>query len=642
MKITKINIPSSVVDADGLKDIKMERLGNIIILAGKNGSGKTRIMNKIFNTLASKPKNNDIENAKSQINYQRELIKANETAISNWQLQLNSVIEQELIKNLNINIENCKNAITNSVSTISNYKRIIEWNLIETSELKDYYQAIHFVPKNLVLTDSSSISKDQINGYAESTNKIGVDHLPSGTFSKIQLIQERWFNATHQYNSIKEEEKQKAINDYERLKDIVNVFLNTQIGRAINGDATIFGFPLGKSNLSDGQKVLIQFCMAIYSQEIELKDFILFLDEPENHLHPSQIIEIIERIQKCATNGQIWIATHSIPLLAHFDPTSIWYVENGKVRYAGKIPEKVLQSLLGDEDEVARLQDFLSLPAQLASNRFAFECMFEPCAVETDSNDPQSRQIWRNLLELSNNGKLRILDYGVGKGRLISNIADLDHDNKEKLIEKIEYIAYDKFTEDKEHCKNALDKAFGESNNRYFNEMPELLCMYNKGSFDVIIMCNVLHEIDPKDWLKLFQPEGDISSLLNENGILLLVEDQQIPIGEKAYQKGFLVLDTLQLKELFKISESDTDFICKKYNGNERLKAHQIPKRLLIQINNESRTETLKSLRKMAREKILEIRSRESNYSNGKLHGFWTQQFANAQLNLAELDGINT
>src|SRR5207253_10002372 len=102
-------------------------------------------------------------------------------------------------------------------------------------------------------------------------------------------------------------------------------------------------------------------------------------------------------------------------------------------------------------------------------------------------------------------------------------------------------------------------KAYGKCDNKYFNDLNSLLSVYDKESFDVVIMCNVLHDLDPKDWLKLFQNQGIIANLLSDNGILLLVEDHQIPIGEIAYQKGFLVLDTPQLKELFKISEKETD-----------------------------------------------------------------------------------
>jgi predicted ATPase len=78
----------------------------------------------------------------------------------------------------------------------------------------------------------------------------------------------------------------------------------------------LFGFPLGQSNLSDGQKILLQLCLAIHCQQESLEDLVLFLDEPENHLHPSVIIETIERIKEEVSNGQIWISTHSIPLLS--------------------------------------------------------------------------------------------------------------------------------------------------------------------------------------------------------------------------------------------------------------------------------------------------------------------------------------
>ncbi len=392
---------------------------------------------------------------------------------------------------------------------------------------------------------------------------------------------------------------------------------------------------MGQSKLSDGQKILLQFCIAIYSQEVVLIDLILVMDEPENHLHPSVIIETIERIRRCVTNGQIWIATHSIPLLAHFDPSLIWYVENNKITHAGKIPEKVLQSLLGDESEIAKLQDFISLPAQYATNRFAFESLFEPSAVVTRSTDPQSLQIRNELVSLTTQGKLRVLDYGAGKGRIISNICDLDTEAQNNLIEKIEYIAFDKFPDDKEHCESALTRAYGNCDKLYFNDSNTLLSKYDECSFGVVIMCNVLHEIDPKDWLNLFRRDGEISRLLHEDGFLLLVEDQQIPTGEKAYQKGFLILDTPQLKALFKITENELGF--KTDDEREgRLKYHLIPKRCLIQIDENSRRTALQSISTLAKKRILEIREQEKNYQNGKLHGFWTQQFANAQLNIDE------
>ncbi|MBA3680735.1 MAG: AAA family ATPase [Bacteroidetes bacterium] len=639
MRITKIDIPKNHNYEDGLENIKMDKLSSIVLIAGKNGSGKTRLLNKIFKLLQIKPKDQQLKNIIAQLADLKTNLPIREQALLTHENHLNQINNSKNIieiNNVTRSISQQKTAIGNVKAQILSIERQLDWSYIITTELANYYPYIHFVPKSLALQDCNSFPKNQIINHAANINAVGIDLLPQGTFAKIQVIQDRWFNSTHHHSQSSEGEKKKAIEDYDKLKQIIEIFLNTSVGRTINDEATLFGFPMGQSNLSDGQKILLQFCLAIYSQETALKDLILVLDEPENYLHPSVIIETIERIQKCVSDGQIWIATHSIPLLAHFDPSLIWYVENGKITHAGKIPEKVLHSLLGDENEISKLQDFISLPSQYATSRYAFESLFEPLTVQTDLNDPQSFQIRADLLKLSSNGKLRVLDYGSGKGRLISNIVDLDESNQEKLIQNIDYIAYDKYKTDKEYCESALVKAYGNCDNRYFNDFNNLLAKYDKESFDVVIMCNVLHEIDPNEWLNLFKVDGIITSLLSEKGILLLIEDHQIPIGEKAYQKGFLVLDTPQLKDLFKITEKGIDFtFSEKKDG--RLKAHQIPKRCLLQIDEGSRLTAIKSLSELAKSKILETREMTRNYQNGKLHGFWTQQFANAQLNLSEL-----
>ncbi|MFC5196602.1 AAA family ATPase [Bizionia hallyeonensis] len=637
MRITKIDIPKSQDSNDGLESIKMDRLNKIVLIAGKNGAGKTRILNKIFNTFSLKPKESQVNQETKNLEIYKKQIPAYEQAIVGAEEQIKSMTEPAQITSLERDIANYKKQITDHQAYISNSEKVTNWNLIETSNKSENYSFVRFVPKSLDLKDCNTFPKSQIISYASTVDKVGVNSLPQGTYAKIQVIQDRWFNSTHQFSDTSEEEKEVAVQDYNRLKDIIKIFLNTEVTRTINDEATLFGFPMGQSNLSDGQKILLQFCLAIYSQQSSLSDLILVLDEPENHLHPSVIIETIERINNCVSNGQVWIATHSIPLLAHFEPSMLWYVDNNKISHAGKIPEKVLHSLLGNEEEVARLQDFISLPAQYATSRYAFESLFEPKAVLTGTNDTQSLQIRTDLLSLANDSKLRILDYGAGKGRLISNITDLDRENQIKLLDSIEYIAFDKYPDDKEYCESSLIKAYGNCEKRYYNDFNNLFSNYDKNSFDVIIMCNVLHEIDPKDWLSLFQEDGNISNCLKENGILLLVEDHQIPIGEKAYQKGFLVLDTPQLKDLFKITEKDSDFTFTDKRGDGRLKAHQIPKRCLIQIDEQTRLKAISSMSETAKEKILGIREMDKNFKNGKLHGFWTQQFANAQLNLSEL-----
>ncbi|GAB2648427.1 hypothetical protein GCM10027035_47680 [Emticicia sediminis] len=628
MRITSVNIPKNIEDNDGLEDIKMQKLQEIVLIAGKNGSGKSRILKKVFEKFTKKMRSSTFSSLNDSLDgIKRELSESNQRRLALE--KIDPVEYQEVISVINNKILELESSFRQI------HKALIE--NIKTDTLAEVYRHIYFVPKKLILSDSDDYTKKQLMISAENVNLVGIESLPEGVYAKIQVIQDRWWNSTHQNSNIEQHEKENAIDAYRNLEEMISIFLNTKITRNLLGQAQLFGFPLGQSKLSDGQIILLQFCLAIYSQGYLLNDLILVLDEPENHLHPSVIIETIERLQKHTTHGQIWIATHSIPLLAHFDPSLIWYVEDGKIEHAGKIPEKVLESLLGSEDEILKLQDFISLPAQLATSRYAVECLFEPKAVITGPNDPQSLQIKAEVLSLCKTDKLRILDYGAGKGRLISNITDLDENQDDKLISKIEYIAFDKFPDDKEICELALTKAYGDCKDKYFNNSTDLLSVYDEGSFDVIIMCNVLHEIDPKEWLRLFRKNGEISSLLSEKGILLLVEDHQIPIGEKAYQNGFIILDTPQIKDLFKIQEKEAGFKFSDAKGNGRLKAHQIPKSYLERIDENSRLKAIKSLSEIAKGNILNIRTKEKKYNNGKLHGFWTQQFANSNLVLSEL-----
>lgn len=642
MKIVKVNIPKS---DDGLENIKMERLGQIVILAGKNGSGKSRILTKIQDTLQKKMKKKDFDTLEKETNQFKQDLERHRQSLLKSEAENPS---ENLIKGLSAFSPQSLNYLTLEIKKLEDKIKANEdklsWNLVETSEMADVYPCFPFVPKTTDLVDSSSMNQHQMENASKSIDSVGTNNFREGTLSKIQIIQNHWFEATHPESKSSEEDKNNAINEYKNLKQIIKDVLNENIERNRQGIATLFGDPISKAKLSEGQKILLQFCVAIHSQGEKLKDLILILDEPENHLHPSAVIEILDRIRKCVTNGQIWIATHSIPLLAHFDPSEIWYVKEGNVKHAGRIPEEVLGSLLGDKDKVEKLQDFISLPAQFATARYAFECLIPPSVIHPSSQDPQLQQIRDKLKPLtSGNKKLRILDYGAGKGRLISNMSDLSYGAERCLINKIDYVAYNKPSEnlkcegqelkDEEYCKLAITKAYGSCENRYLDDLKPL----PDKSFDVVVMCNTLHEIPPTDWEGLFSENGEISRLLSDDGLLLLVEDHQIPTGEKAYENGFLVLDTPQLKILFNISDQDTVFECAeakedKFKG--RLKAHIISKECLTSIDKSSLLAALESMKDYSLKKVKEIREQEANYKNGKLHGFWSQQFVNAELNI--------
>jgi len=235
---------------------------------------------------------------------------------------------------------------------------------------------------------------------------------------------------------------------------------------------------------------LLQFCVAIHAQADRLSELIVLMDEPENHLHPGAMLDAIEAIRPALSNGQLWIATHSIPLLAAFEPDDIWWMEEGGVEHAGSIPEKVLHSLLGDEDRIGRLGDFLGLPAALAANHFARQCLIEPTVVTTGAGDPQTTQIAGLLGGLRLGERLRVLDFGAGRGRLVSALREW-FKTAEEFAARIDYRAFEPDPTHHIECENAIARAHGDASVRLFHEERDLRAALDAHSVDVVVMCNV-------------------------------------------------------------------------------------------------------------------------------------------------------
>lgn len=371
--------------------------------------------------------------------------------------------------------------------------------------------------------------------------------------------------------------------------------------------------------------------MAIHCQGGQLEKTILLLDEPENYIHPGAIIEVLEILKNKMPNGQIWIATHSVSILAHFvEQGSIWYMDKGQVRPAGKIQEKVLHGLLGNPERIARQIDFLEAPERIALLRYAGQCLSPPNVVMTGPKDPQVLQVRRVIDALyETHGMLKVLDFGAGKGRLLANLYE-DFEQSEQITSKIDYFALDKYPKDKEACEFQIQRAYGHSERKWFSSYSQLLESNNKGSFHVVIMCNVLHEINPTEWHHLFGPTGEITEILTSDGYLLLVEDHRIPIGENAHDYGFLVMDTCSIKDLFAVRGDESSIIADAALGG-RLKSHLIPKGSLSRYNDETQRSALRSHQNHARSEIVRMR-KDADSSEGRLFGFWVHQFANATM----------
>ena len=116
---------------------------------------------------------------------------------------------------------------------------------------------------------------------------------------------------------------------------------------------------------------------------------------------------------------------------------------------------------------------------------------------------------------------------------------------------------------------------------------------------------------------------------------MLIVEDEEIPVGEKAHTKGFIVFDTTELRTLFDI-KNDEEFLNSDQRNDGRLKAHVIEKDWLTRITPESKKGSLEDRKKRAVDEILKLRDEAPNYKNGRKHSFWVQQLAYTELALTE------
>ncbi len=107
------------------------------------------------------------------------------------------------------------------------------------------------------------------------------------------------------------------------------------------------------SGLSTGTKGLLLSMFPLF--ELDTKDSIILLDEPERSLFPDMQIDLITHYQNLAPEAQLIVATHSPFIAASFEPEErfiLYFDENGEVAVRRG------QSPIGDDPNDILRQDF--------------------------------------------------------------------------------------------------------------------------------------------------------------------------------------------------------------------------------------------------------------------------------------------
>ena len=236
MRIVKVDIPKDIVKW-GLKPIKMDRLGQIVLLAGKNGSGKSRVLRQLSSTISKKPVKSSIKNAENFIPiYKAEIAQLERD---------NNLSQQRQTRRQRIGTLPNKDLNRLRIADLEKQIKImqgdLEWNYVSTDILAENYSPINFVPKQVILQDTQELNRGRIYTEANLSTIVGTEDLWRATIPKIQLVQDRWWNATHQSMAVNKDEIDIATQDYSRLNALIKIFLDVELSRNLQGDAVLFG-----------------------------------------------------------------------------------------------------------------------------------------------------------------------------------------------------------------------------------------------------------------------------------------------------------------------------------------------------------------------------------------------------------------
>lgn len=344
----------------------------------------------------------------------------------------------------------------------------------------------------------------------------------------------------------------------------VNEFLQGQLGRKLiydQGSQVMISSRDGKrapmtladaiSEMSPGERSILYFALGILCVEADSdigQDFVLLLDEPENHLHPKALMSLIREAKNICEHRDhcyILVASHSVFLIPLFQFEQLILMRNGSIdRPTAGVYANAYNALIGDPAGDRGLQQMLSSISRWSFGDYLAQCLCPPTVSDrVKADDPELEKLVRALKPLVRSGKpIRLLDYGGGSGRIAKCMQLRFRENpQDPLTEQLSYDIYDPYLineddlPDEPWMKQRFDGKRGNS------PLPK--------SYDLVVLFNVLHEVDVTEWADTL---NHIFNLLSENGMLVFGERMVLSQGERPYGKsGYLVLRQEELSTLF-------------------------------------------------------------------------------------------
>jgi len=348
MKIEKVHIKS----VKGIKDLELsfkkdDKILDLIVLAGVNGSGKTTILEAIKDFFNNKNINfGDIE--KSNVNLK----------IFFEDFEKKQIEEAE-----KSSIDNYEHKLQDFFSALQSY----EYNRKNNGEYYSYLIAKFFENPPKIIYVPAENKFEEIQTYSTTLSKEYefINTINSNVIGDIPsyIATRRNYLATIEENLTMKEVTNKVVNEINSIFNILELDAKLKGFSKDEKTLPIFENSAGEefdiNDLSSGEKQL--FLRTLSIKMLEPNNSIILIDEPELSLHPKWQQRIIEVYKKIGENNQIIVATHSPHILGSVSNENIFILyrnENGKIETKtgdeldssyGQPVERVLKDIMGLE-----------------------------------------------------------------------------------------------------------------------------------------------------------------------------------------------------------------------------------------------------------------------------------------------------
>ena len=353
MKIKNLHIK----EYNGLEnlDINFESEGKVldlIVLAGINGSGKTRVLESVLDFF-----------------YKIEMFYKSQNKIELFYEE----IENESIKTAG-NIDVFYNELKNGAKGA-----FLSPKYLEIKKILKKFPKIIYVPTEI---NFQKVQKAQTNfkkeyNFINIVDSYEIKDIPSYIATRISKV------ANEEEDLTMGQVRKKVFAEINGIFEILELDVKLSEISKDENSMPIFtdssGKKFGINELSSGEKQLFLRTLAI--KMLEPENSIIMIDEPELSLHPKWQQKIVDVYRKIGRNNQIILATHSPHILGSVEKENIILLEknkNGIVEVKtgdkfgnsyGQTTGRILEDIMGLEtDRNPNVNNLLNLVKEMVKN----------------------------------------------------------------------------------------------------------------------------------------------------------------------------------------------------------------------------------------------------------------------------------